>query len=201
MLGLQETANGAQVRTAFLQMVKLFHPDSTPPTAAPGVKELKEAIFTRINEANGVLADDKGRADYLQDLKDGVADDEKVDVAAIFKAEDLFLKATIMIKARKYAEGLASVEEAISLNGVDGEFYAWRGYAKFMLAPDRRAAYPASLAEAEKALKMSPKCASAAYLAGMMTKLVEDAPELLDGSRWLSSSIRTMWMPRASSKR
>jgi hypothetical protein len=69
---------------------------------------------------------------------------------------------------------------------VDGEFYAWRGYAKFMLAPDRRAAYPASLAEAEKALKMSPKCASAAYLAGMMTKLVEDAT---GAARWFAMAL------------
>jgi DnaJ-domain-containing protein 1 len=171
VLGLKRDAAGPQIKIAYLNAVKVYHPD-TAANAEPGVRELKEQIFARINEANNVLSDDASRANYLAELDAG--GDEKVDVEAIFRAEEIFTKACIVVKARKYQEALKMLDEAIELNDNEAEFYAWRGWAAFMIVPDRKSALANGLTEMQKALKMSPRCAPAAFFAGQMLKLVGD---------------------------
>lgn len=172
VLGLPQTATSANVKTAYLQLVKAWHPDTTPTDAAAEVRPLREKIFARINDANTALSDDAARAQYLEELAAG--GDEKVDMARIFKAEDLFTKACIIAKARKYAEAVAMFEEAIKLNDQEAEFHAWRAFAQFMAASDKKAAFDSSMKGIQQALKMLPKCAQAAYFAGQMHKLLGD---------------------------
>jgi len=94
---------------------------------------------SRVNEAAQVLGDDKRRKEYEAEL-DGKA--ASVDVARIFAAEENFQRAEILIKARKYKEGLALLDEAIQLNDKEAEFYAWRGYARFWTRAKRETGEP-----------------------------------------------------------
>ena len=43
----------------------------------------------------------------------------------------IFQKGEILIKANKFAEALAQFEEAIKLNSEEGEFFIYRGFARF----------------------------------------------------------------------
>lgn len=184
VLGLEPGATGAAIRLAYLGAVKVFHPDTTPAEALPEVRPLREKIFTRINDANTILSDEKSRAAYLEELENGP--DEKVDVEAIFKAEDLFTRGTIVCKARKYSEALPMFEEAIKLNDKEAEFHAWLAYARFMTAPDRKTALEPALRGVEHALSLQPKCAQAAYFAGQMMKLVGDVQS---AGKWFKKTL------------
>jgi tetratricopeptide (TPR) repeat protein len=172
VLGLKQDAAAPAVKVAYLQLVRSFHPDTTPADAPPPVRPLREQVFARINDANTVLSDDAARATYLDELKYG--GDEKVDVARIFQAEDLFTKGCIVCKARKYTDALAMFDQAIQLNDQEAEFHAWRAWAKFMVAEDKKAALAPAMKGVEHALKLMPRCAPAAFFAGSMYKLLAD---------------------------
>jgi tetratricopeptide (TPR) repeat protein len=66
------------------------------------------------------------------------------------------------------------LDEAIKLNDKEGEFYAWRGYARFLVAKDKPAAKAEAMAEVDTALKLNPRCAQAHFLAGQMLKVLND---------------------------
>jgi tetratricopeptide (TPR) repeat protein len=71
-LGVPRTADRDQVKRAFFEAAKRFHPDRMPPELAPVARELKE-IFTAINEAYEVLQDEERRRSYEAGLDGGAA--------------------------------------------------------------------------------------------------------------------------------
>ncbi|MGC4123187.1 MAG: DnaJ domain-containing protein [Myxococcales bacterium] len=171
VLGVPETAATPDVKKSYFQFAKWFHPD-TAQGAPPEAGKLKADIFARINEANSVLADDKARANYLEELKAGL---EQLDAAKIFASEETFQKACIHLKARKSPEAAKLFDEAIALYDKEGEYYIWRGWAKYLAAADKKAAKDASLKEIDKGCGMSPRCAMGPYFKGQIHKLLGDA--------------------------
>lgn len=172
-LGLDRKATTtAEAKRAFFALAKELHPDTVTDATQTELRDLKESLFARINEAAQVLSDDARRKAYEQEL-DGNA--QTVDLGRIFAAEESFQRAEIMIKARKYQDGLALLEEAIRLNADEAEFYAWRGYARFLISQDRKEAYPDSAADCRKAIRMMDPCVPAHLFLGHMSKVVGDA--------------------------
>jgi len=184
VLGLKKDANASQVKVAYLQLVKAFHPDTTPADADPQVRPLREKIFARINDANTVLSEESTRKTYLEELESG--GDEKVDMARIFQAEELFTKACITAKARKYADAIVMFKQAIQLNDTEAEFHAWLAFSEFMAAPDKKTALGPALQGIEKALKLLPRCSPAAQFAGQMYKLLGDNA---NATKWLKKAL------------
>ncbi|MBX7100268.1 MAG: J domain-containing protein, partial [Myxococcaceae bacterium] len=172
VLGLTQTADGAQAKSAYFKLARTYHPDTVPGDAPPEYAKLKADIFARIGEAQRTLTDDKLRAEYVELLKSGGAD--QVDVAKILAAEELFNRATILVKARKFAEAVKVLDEVIAAMPDEGEYYAWRGYAKFFAAVDKRAAHPVAMADINLCLKRNDKVAQAWYFQGHMAKVLND---------------------------
>ncbi|GAC1339477.1 MAG: hypothetical protein NVSMB23_08550 [Myxococcales bacterium] len=169
VLGVPRTAAGAEVKRTFFLLARELHPDTVVDPAQEQLRALKEALFARVNEAAQVLGDEKRRKEYAAEL-DGNA--SKVDVARIFAAEEAFQRAEILIKARKYQEGLALLDEALELNDAEAEFHAWHGYAKFLLSKDRKAAYADCVAECKRAIKLLDVCVPAHLFLGHMSKAI-----------------------------
>ncbi|QAT82652.1 PT repeat/DnaJ domain-containing protein [Corallococcus coralloides] len=172
-LGLTEQTEGSAVKIAYFRLAKLYHPDTLPQGAPPELEKLKAEVFAYIGDAYRALSDDKSRAAYLEDLKSGGGDG--VDVQAILQAEELFQKSCILVKARKYPEAVKMLNDAIALNAEEPEFYAWRGYARFLASPDKKAAQPEAFREIQAAIKRNERCAPAHYFLGVIAKLCGDA--------------------------
>ena len=171
-LGMEhKAATSAEAKRNFFVLAKELHPDTVTDPELSELRSVKEQLFARINEAAQVLGDDKRRKDYEDELQ---GKKESVDVARIFAAEENFQRAEILIKARKYKEGLDLIEKAISMNAEEAEFWAWRGYARFLLAQDRKAAYEETAADCKKAIKMMDVCLPAHLFLGHMSKVVGD---------------------------
>ncbi|WP_404365330.1 DnaJ domain-containing protein [Corallococcus coralloides] len=172
-LGLTEQTEGSAVKIAYFRLAKLYHPDTLPPGAPPELEKLKAEVFAYIGDAYRALSDDKSRAAYLEELKSGGGDG--VDVQSILQAEELFQKSCILVKARKYPEAVKMLNDAIALNAEEPEFFAWRGYARFLAAPDKKAAQPEAFREIQGAIKRNERCAPAHYFLGVIAKLCGDA--------------------------
>ncbi|MFL5371447.1 MAG: DUF4388 domain-containing protein [Myxococcales bacterium] len=171
-LGLDRKATTvADVKRAFVLLARDLHPDTVTDPSQGDLRVMKERLFARVNEAAQILGDETRRKEYEKELE---GDKKEVDVGRIFDAEDKFQRAEILIKARKYKEGLQVLDEAIILNPQEAEFYAWRGYARFLLAQDRKAAFEDCAAEIRKALKMVDRCIPAYLFLGQMQKVIGD---------------------------
>lgn len=173
VLGLKENATPSEVKLAYFKLAKVYHPDTVPPGAPEGLAKAKADVFARIGEANRVLSDDKQRAEYLEEVKAGGAG-EKVDVGALLGAEESFQKGMILVKSRKFPEALKYLDEAIAANANEGEYYAWRGYAKFFVNSDKSAGQAEALKDIQMCTKMNPRVASAFYFQGHIAKLMGD---------------------------
>jgi hypothetical protein len=171
VLGVPETAATPEIKKAYFQFAKWFHPD-TAQGAAPEAGKLKADIFARLSEANSVLADDKSRADYLDEMKAGL---DKLDASKIFASEEAFQKGCILVKARKYPESVKMFDEAIALYEKEGEYFIWRGWAKYLVAADKKAGKDAALKEIDQGCSLSPRCAMGPYFKGQIYKLTGDA--------------------------
>jgi tetratricopeptide (TPR) repeat protein len=174
-LGLTEQTDAAAVKAAYFKLARLYHPDTLPPGAAPELEKLKAEVFGYIGDAYRTLTDDKSRKDYLEQIKSGDTGKEEVDVVAILQAEERFKRGIVFMKARKYAEATAIFDEAIELNAAEPEFHAWRGYARFCAAPDKKAAQAEAFREIQGALKKNERCAPAHYFLGLIAKTLGDA--------------------------
>ncbi len=172
VLGVKRDAAAAQIKIAYFQLAKTYHPDSVPNSTPAEVKKLCADVFSRIGEAWGVLGDDAKRAKYLDDLKTGAGVD--VDVMNIFQAENLFQAGELLVKARQYEEARVKFAEAIKLNPDEAEFGMWKAWCEFLTAADKRNVHSAVARAIEDGLKKNPKCAQGYLFLGQMAKLVGD---------------------------
>ncbi|MBX7114388.1 MAG: DnaJ domain-containing protein [Myxococcaceae bacterium] len=173
VLGLQPNAAPNEVKMAYFKLAKVYHPDTVPPGAPEGLGKAKADVFARIGEAHRVLSDDKQRAEYVEALKAGNVG-EQVDVGTLLAAEESFQKGMILVKSRKFPEALKYLDEAIAANPDEGEYYAWRGYARFFLNADKKVAQAEAQKDIQQCTARNPKVAAAAYFLGHIAKLVGD---------------------------
>jgi curved DNA-binding protein CbpA len=171
VLGLTEKTDASAVKVAYFKLAKVFHPDTVLPGAPPELAKLKGDIFSAVGEAYRTLSDEKSRAQYAEELKHG---SDKVDVAQLMKAEELFQRACNQVKARKFVEAVKTLDEAIAINSAEGEFYAWRGFARFFVLPDKKQAQAEAMKDLAECLKRNERCAPAHYFQGQIAKLTGD---------------------------
>ena len=169
ILGVPETADSSTVRAAYFKLAKQFHPDTVPPEAPPDLARAKAEFFTAVGEANRVLSDDASRARYRETLASGGP--AEVDVQAVLAAEETFNKGTALVRARRFPEAVKAFDDAIATNPREGEFYAWRGYARFFTLQDKKVAMVEALRDLNHSLKLNERCAPAHYFIGQLYKL------------------------------
>ena len=172
VLGVKRDAAPAQIKIAYFQLAKTYHPDSVPGSTPDAVKKLCADAFSRISEAWGVLGDDARRVKYLDDLKTGAGVD--VDVMNILAAESTFDAGTLLVKARQYEAAIVKFVEAMQLNPDEAEFAMWKAWCEFLLAQDKRNVHAAAAQAIEAGLKKNPRCAQGYLFLGQMAKLVGD---------------------------
>jgi curved DNA-binding protein CbpA len=171
-LGVERTAPAAQIKAAYFQLAKTYHPDAVPSDAPPEVRKLCADVFAKVSEAWAVLGEDASRVAYLEALKSGGT--QRVDVMNIFHAESLFEEGTLLAKARKYAEAIGKFDEAMKLNADEAEFGIWKAFCEFLLSRDKRAKLASSAAAIEAGLKRNPRCAQGYLFLGQMAKVAGD---------------------------
>jgi hypothetical protein len=172
VLGVGRDATPAQVKIAYFQLAKIYHPDTVAVDASPGVKKLCADLFSRIGEAWGVVGDDARRAQYVEDLASGAS--VSVDVMGILQAETVFQTGTLLVKARQYEEAAARFTEAMKLNAEEPEYGIWLAWCQFVGAAEKKKVHARAVASIEAGLKKSPRCMAGFLFLGQMAKIVGD---------------------------
>lgn len=174
VLGVERTATTAEVKQAYFRLARAHHPD-TALAGDPNDRRAKERITARLNEAYAVLGNDSSRAAYRSELE-VTGGPQDVDIANLLEAEKLFRRATLMVKARQFKDAVTELDAAIELNDAEGEFYAWRAFARFSCTPDKRQVEKETFAELRTAMEKSPNTAISYLFAGRVASVLGDVP-------------------------
>ncbi|HWV38172.1 MAG TPA: J domain-containing protein [Vulgatibacter sp.] len=176
VLEVERTASAAEVKKAYFRLARVYHPDTA--AGSESARRAKEQITARLNEAYEVLCSDQRRAEYLAELEAGISGG--VDVASILEAERLFQQAMLLVKARRFKEAVEELDRAIELDPAEGEFYAWRAFARFSGTADKRSVEKECRAELAKALEASPNCAVPWLFSGRISNVLGDVPGAIE---------------------
>jgi tetratricopeptide (TPR) repeat protein len=161
VLGVREEATPDQIRTAYFDLAKKFHPDkfSRYPDYARHARVLED-LFATINEAYQVLTNPEEKAKYNRRLQEG----KSLTVDVREKSRALTAEARTAIQQKQYGAAIQKLNEVVYLKQADAKTYLLLAQC-LLKDPDR-------IKEAEIALKksmeMEPNDADAHYTLGLV---------------------------------
>lgn len=179
ILGVERNEiSSAQLKKAYFELAKKFHPDANPEFFQGEFKDMAEEIFTKISEAYSVLSNKKLRDDYVYsiDHKISKADLEKANRQ--LKAETEFAKAEILLRKGDFKGALDFIQAALKLNPDEPEYHVGLGWATFKASRGQNTAEAKGYIE--KALRKNLKSAldMAHYYLGIMAKSQGDMDQM-----------------------
>jgi len=164
VLGVSQDCPTDQIREAYFQLAKVFHPDRASALGLRDVVDKAEEIFTRVSEAHNILSDENSRQEYNEKLE---GKDTRADVLNAVEAEFIFQKGIFHFRKKNYKEALNHFEQAYKLNPQEGEHLAYMAWTIYTdPARDRARTWETVLEQMEKSLTISPNSAQCHYFMG-----------------------------------
>ena len=170
VLGLPQTADKEQVKVAYFDAAKRYHPDRLTSLGLEALRPEVEKIFRRVSEAYGSLYDDERREEYRKTLgKPSEQENPEVHAKAMrmLEAEMAFRRGEALLRKNDYVGAIAEFEASVTGNPQEGEHLAWLTWA-------RVSAGQMSFTDAKprfvESTRLSPKCARAFYFLGLALK-------------------------------
>jgi len=168
ILGLHLEATREQVKAAFLDLVKVFHPDRLPPKLAELLPQTT-AIFDSLREAQEYLLDDERRAAHARAMAaaaNGPPVRDQSEAAEAYRAGEAALR------RRDHAAAEAAFAESYRLYP-RAHVLAARAWAIYM-DPNRKVDAATARAMMVDALKEDPACDRAHYQLGVIARVEGD---------------------------
>jgi len=169
VLGVPQGAHRDQVKTAFLRLVKQFHPDRLPADLRHLAPKMT-AVFESIREAYDTLHDEQRRADWMASQQKRATARPATPVPSRGDdAQIAFKKGELALRKRDYVAAEAFFEQAYRLDKSANALaaQAWALYVD----PNRRSEAPRARALMQQALQLQPTCDRAHYQLGVVARV------------------------------
>jgi tetratricopeptide (TPR) repeat protein len=215
ILEVARDATKEQIKSAYFQLAKTFHPDRLPLLKLEHMRPQVEKIFARLSESFAVLGDDARRKEYVAVLAQGGedavkrrAEAENAQAMKILSAEEHFRLGEMAMRRQMWPQAMEEFKKALDANPEEAEHHALYAWCLWASATDKTEALAADVKKRlQKALEIGPKCAPAHYYLGQVAlfqgdmdrayghfrKVLELRPGHLDAER----EIRVIEMRRA----
>lgn len=170
VLGVPTTAQPEDIHESYLVLAREFHPDKLAGSSSAEIRQLTEQIYNLVTLAHDTLMDPAEREKYAADLAAGTAKREGLgqDVSRILNAEGRFQRGEELMRQKSWPEAYQAFSEAVELYGEEGEFHAFKGWARFQMDPERNVVE--ALRELERAIQLNPKSDRTYLFAGYVHK-------------------------------
>jgi curved DNA-binding protein CbpA len=168
ILGLHLEATREQVKAAFLDLVKVFHPDRMPPSLADVVPQAT-AVFDSLREAQDYLQDDERRAFHAREMA-AVASGRPLRDQS--EAAEAYRAGEVALRRRDHTTAEAHFAEAYRLHP-RAHVLAARAWAIYM-DPNRKSDAASARAMMVDAIKEDPNCDRAHYQLGVIARVEGD---------------------------
>jgi len=127
VLGVGTNATKKEIRNAYLELAREWHPDHQ---VKKGQWIVVNEKFAEITEAYGVLTDDQKRVIYDKQLKQGVKVLQTHRTAAKTQAEKAFKNGVEYLRRKEYSSAHALFKAAVNLGGNVGKYQSYQGLAQ-----------------------------------------------------------------------
>ncbi len=128
VLGLTDKAKSKEIKKAFYDLSKLFHPDKITPGAPAEIVTLTNQIFAKLSKAYEMLSNEELKATYLKELEKGFAE-------KILESESLFEESKSYLKSNQSAKAIPLLEKAMQLRPATSEIRLHHMWAKILNIP------------------------------------------------------------------
>jgi curved DNA-binding protein CbpA len=169
-LGIAQTATKEQVKSAFLNLAKTFHPDRLPPSL-PHLAQKMSSVFEGIREAYETLYDETKKAAWLATRQPAGGTGSNPAVSAN-QAGDLFKMAEAYFKKRDYKNAEVHFGKAFAIDKSANSLSA-QAWAIYM-DPTRKPEGPAARQMMAKALTIDANNDRTHYQLGVIARVDGD---------------------------
>jgi tetratricopeptide (TPR) repeat protein len=183
VLDLQPSAGKEQVKQAYFDAAKRFHPDRLTSLGLESLRGEVEKIFRRVSEAYGTLYDDARREEYRKTLGQGGKKDENEAHAKAMKmleAEMAFKRGEILMRKADWPNAIRELEQSVTLNPEEGEHLAHLAWARVNAG---QMTFAEAKARFNEATKLSPRNGKSFYFLGLAYKDEGDVDRALAAMR------------------
>jgi tetratricopeptide (TPR) repeat protein len=133
LLGLEREASVVEIKAAYLDAAKRYHPDALTRARLDGETRKKAGrVFAAIGKAHAVLADPKRRGKYDRSLD---SDDTDMDAERLAAAETNFRKGEILMRSGNFRGALDFLRPAVELWPEEPAYQAALGWALYKATP------------------------------------------------------------------
>ncbi|MDX2093683.1 MAG: DnaJ domain-containing protein [Kofleriaceae bacterium] len=179
LLGVPHDASAGQVRSAYLTLARLLHPDRLIALGVLDEERRAQRLFAEVNTAFAVLSDTKRRDEYLAILARGGEDairNEQAEAEAmtqrVLESEEAFRKGEQALRRDQIQTAIRELEHAVSLNPDEADYQAALAWARFAGATDKASIAVATRQALEKAIARSPKAAAPKFYLGRVERML-----------------------------
>ncbi len=157
ILGVGKSAPQHELRRAYLELAKEYHPDKHYSSASAEVRELAAEIYHLVTVAYETLSEPEERKRYELELAAGTEHEESDSVVNVLAAEGKFQRGEQLLRERRFKEAATAFGEAVALYDDEGEFHAHLGWSLFQANPGSQQILSDALDHIEKAIRLNPK--------------------------------------------
>jgi len=170
VLGVSQTAGDEEIRKAFGQLVRQFHPDRFH-DASSSVRALSVQVFDRIKEAFEGVATQEVRSAYSESLCGGhrVTAVEQEGRRALI-AETEFQNGEQLMKERNYEGALVCLGRALEHFPSEGEYRSFYGWCLYLCHPDDEGMLEEALEHCRQGVKLAKEREKPYLLLGRLYK-------------------------------
>jgi len=170
LLGVNESDSREQIRKAYYNLVKQYHPDRFfEQELLTDLKGNVNALFQRISDAHETLIDATRRARYVNELR-GRKPKPQPDIANILQAETAFQKGLTCFKMKKFAEALECFDQAVQLGPNEAEYLLYQAWSSYKLDPRDRGRVINAQQGLLRAVEINPRLALGHLYLGYIAK-------------------------------
>lgn len=195
ILGVSPQASIDECKTAYLGLIKKFHPDRLPADAGPELRKVCESVFSKINEAHSTLIDPERRTEYHAKVELDKAGGMEM-IEKTLEAEMLIPQAKASLKRKTFRVAMDQFAQIMKVLKKDPEIEADYLFAQFMNLVEAKVPFKSRVQEFTQGLTQTlsrrENYGAAYYYRGMIYKLdgqVDKALEDFDSAVEYDSSL------------
>jgi tetratricopeptide (TPR) repeat protein len=167
LLGVPRAATDEEVKAAFLELAKVFHPDRLPGSLQHLLAKMRE-VFETVREAYETLQSESSRARYEAGL-DAEKPPKEISLSPAEEAAEAFKRGEVLFRKRDFAGAERDYHRAYLLDS-KANYLAAEAWA-IHLNPERREQAPMARQMMVEASKKDPSCERAQYQLGVIARV------------------------------
>jgi len=180
LFALDFEADRKQIRGAWAELSKRFHPDALEGAGRAELRDRVEKVFAALSEAYGVLSDKDSREKLREAIIAGgskvkASDDASTVVRNAFEAELMARDADKLLRGASWQRATDIYARAHELSPSDPDIESALIYTRHMASPRDMAEIRLALANLARIIEFAPACSRAYYFSGMIHLQIDES--------------------------